>query len=156
MRISRTARKGACLPKWNFYFGIASPRGCIHGRKNRFNVATQRRLLLIADNHKRDFPIFQVLLIAHVFVGGEQNVKACRLRHRYQFTVRKSVPPTFDGFNNGVTFEAVAKRCGSAVIEKYEHRPVGRVVARAAERQGFALQIRSQQLPVHGTNGTTR
>jgi len=80
------------------HFGITTGSRCIDGGHNPTNVPAQSRPLLIADNHGRDFPAFQVLLVAHVFVSGHQKLEAGRLRSRYQFAVKQPVPSSFDGF----------------------------------------------------------
>jgi len=121
--------------------GIAARRGRIRSEDNHFNVATQSGPLLIADNHKRDFPAFQVLLVTHVFVSCQQNLETCILRSRYQFAIGKAVPSAFSCFNNDVVSEGISKRGGRSVIEEYQHRPLGRV-AELEARQGSALRIR--------------
>ncbi len=51
--------------------------------------------LLIADHHKRDLSVFQVLLVSHVLVSRQQNLKACCLSNRYQLSINKPVPSAF-------------------------------------------------------------
>jgi hypothetical protein len=83
--------------------------------------------LLIPDDHKGDFPAFQVLLVTYVLVSRDQNLETCVLSSRYQFAVSKPVPSAFNCFNNDVALEGISKRGRCAVIEEYEHRPLGRV-----------------------------
>jgi len=45
----------------NIHFGITAGSGCIDSGHDPFDVVTQSGPLLIADNHKRDFPALQVL-----------------------------------------------------------------------------------------------
>jgi hypothetical protein len=110
--------------------------------------------LLIADHHKRDVPAFQVLLVTHVFVGRQQKLETCRLGSRYQFAVSKPVPSALDSFDHDMALEGIAKGRRCAVIEEYEHRPLGRRAATQEARPGFAPRIRSPLQPVHATNGT--
>jgi len=121
--------------------GITARRGRIHSADNHFNVATQSRPLLIADNHKRDFPVFQVLLVTHVLVSRQPNLETCILRSCYQLAIGKSVPSAFSCFNPNVVLESISKRGRRAVIEEYQHRPLGRVAEREA-RQGSTPRIR--------------
>ncbi len=132
--------KGVLLER-DVNLGIAARRGRIHCEDNHFNVATQSGPLLIADNHKRDFPAFQVLLVTHVFVSRQQNLETRTLRSCYQLAIGKSVPSAFSCFNNNVVFESISKRGGRAVIEEYQHRPLGRAAEQEA-RQGSAPRIR--------------
>ena len=146
-------RDGGLLERY-VHFGITAGSRCIHSGYNPFNVAAQSGPLLIADNHERDFPGFQVLLVTDVFVSRQQKLETCRLSSRYQFAVKKPVLSSFDGFNHHMALERMPERGWSTVIKEYEHRPLGRGAAPVG-RQGFAPQIRSRQPPVHGTNETT-
>ncbi len=67
----KTERRNQKLLERNVHLGIAARCGCIHGSYNPFHVTAQDRPLLIAENHKRDFSPFQVLLVTHVFVSGQ-------------------------------------------------------------------------------------
>jgi hypothetical protein len=89
-------------------------------------VAAQSGPLLIPDNHERNFPVYQVLLVADVLVSRQQNLETGALGSCYQFAIGKSAPPAFDRFNNDVILEGMSKRSRRAVIEEYEHRPLGR------------------------------
>jgi len=108
------------------HFGITAGCGCIHSGYDPFNVAAQSRPLLIADNHERDFPALQVLLVTQVLVSGQQKLETCRLRSGDQFAVKKPVPPSFHGFNYPMAMERLPERGGSTVIKEYEHQPLGR------------------------------
>jgi len=63
-------------------FGVTTGSGGIRGR-NLFDMAAQNRQLLIADNHERDFPVLQVLLVTDAFVGGQQNIETFCLGNGY-------------------------------------------------------------------------
>jgi hypothetical protein len=117
-------------------------------------VAAQDGPLLVSDDHKRDFPAFQVLLVTHIFVRGQQKLEAGSLGSRYQFAIGEPIPSAFKAFNNDVTCERIPQRGGCAVIEEYEHRPLDRVATGAERRQDYAPRTRSQQPPVHAINGT--
>lgn len=52
----------------DFYFSITSGCGCVHGGHDSLHVAAQSGPLLIAQDHKRDLPALQILLVTHVFV----------------------------------------------------------------------------------------
>jgi len=108
------------------HFGITAGSRCIDGGHNPFNVPAQSRPLLIADNHERDFPALQVLLVTQVLVSGQQKLETCRLRSGDQFAVKKPVPPSFHGFNYPMAMERLPERGGSTVIKEYEHQPLGR------------------------------
>jgi hypothetical protein len=138
-------RDGGLL-EWYVHFGITAGSRCIHSGYNPFNVAAQSGPLLIGDNHERDFPAFQVLLVTDVFVSRQQKLETCRLSSRYQFAVKKPVPSSFDGFNHHMALERIPERGWSAVIEEYEHQPLGRGAAPVV-RQGFAPQIQGEFVP---------
>jgi hypothetical protein len=59
------------------YFNFGETTRCrgIRGGHDPFDIAAQNRQLLIAEHDKRDCPSRQVLLIAQVFVGRQQNIK---------------------------------------------------------------------------------
>jgi len=138
------------------YFNFGKATGCrgIHGGQNPFCVAAQNRPLLIAEHHKRDCPSCQILLIAQVFVGRQQNIEARGLRRRDQFAIRRPFPSTFKGFDNDVAGEGVPKRSRCAVVKQDEHRP-WRHRAEQRERRGCAPRTRSRRRPGLAINGTT-
>lgn len=67
------------LVERDFHLGIAARLGGVHGGHNPFDVATQSGPLLIADDHERDFPALEVLLVTRVFVGCQQKLETCGL-----------------------------------------------------------------------------
>jgi len=123
------------------HLGVTARSCCIHSGHNLFDMAAQSGPLLIADNHERDFPAFQVLLVTDVFIGGHQNIETFRLGNRYQFAVQKPVPSSFDGLNHNMSLECRPERRWGTVVKEYEHRVLKRGTASAA-RQGFAPRIR--------------
>src|SRR5271157_1860756 len=102
--------RGGSLLEWYIHFGITARRGCIDSGHDPFDVAAQGGPLLIADNHKRDLPAFQVLLETYVLVSRQQKLKTRRLSSRYQFAVKKLVPSAFNGFNHHMALERVPER----------------------------------------------
>jgi len=90
------------------------------------NVPAQNGPLLIPDDHERDSPVFQILLVTHVFVSGYQNLETSRFRSGYEFAVPKPVPSAFNRFHDHVILKGMAKWRRGTVIEEYEHRPLER------------------------------
>jgi hypothetical protein len=90
------AAVSATLPEGNVHFGVAARCCGVHGGNDPFNVSAQGRPLLVSENDESDSPARQVLLVANVLVGRQQNVKTCRLRDRYQFAVNKPIPSALD------------------------------------------------------------
>ena len=106
------------LFEWDVHLGVTAGCRCIHSGYNPFNIAAQCGPLLIADNHERDFPGFQLLLVTDVFVSRQQKLETCRLSSRDQFTVKKPVPSSFGGFNHHVALERIPERGWSTVIKE--------------------------------------
>jgi len=104
-------RGGGLLERY-IHFGITAGSRCIHSGHNPFHVAAQSGPLLIADNHEREFPTFQVLLVTHVFVSRQQKLEAGGLSSLYQFAVSKPVPSLFDGFNHHMASSAYRSGAG--------------------------------------------
>ena len=100
-----------------FNFGEPTRRRAIHGGNDPFDVATQNRPLLTAEHHERDRPSRQVLLIAQVLVGRQQNIDTRGLRRRDQFTIRRPFPSAFKAFDIDVAGEGVPKRGRCAVVK---------------------------------------
>jgi hypothetical protein len=143
-------KHGGGLPERDVHFGAGARGGRVHRSNDLFNLSAQGRPLLVSENHKSDFTARQVLLVPNVFVGRQQNLKACGLGDRYQFAVNKPVSSTFDCFHDDMTFEGIAKRGRGSVIEEDEHPPSGRGVALQAARQDSAPRIPAPLPPVPG------
>ncbi len=94
----------------DIHLGVTPRSGRIHSGRNPFNVSAQGGPLLIAENHERDFPAFQILLVTYVFVSRQQKIETLRLSSRYQFAVHQPVPSAFDCFNHDVALEGISKR----------------------------------------------
>ena len=117
--------------------------------------------MLIAENHKRDFPARQALLVTHVLVGCQQDVEAFRLGGRDWFAINQPVPSAINCFNHGVTAKSRPKWRRRAVIEEYEHRPRGRAAGRAEKiPTSYPIELRSTSyglvsciaFPLNGAN----
>jgi hypothetical protein len=137
--LSDTPLKGA-LRERNVNLGVAARRGRIYSEFNHFSVTTQSSdcWLPITTN-----AIFGLLGFAGnaCFCQSSAKPRNLLLCSCYELAIGKSVPFAFSCFNNDVVFEGISKRGRRAVIEEYQHRPLGRVAEQEA-RQGSVLRIR--------------
>ena len=77
----------------NFHFGIAAGCRRVYGRRNSFYVQSNKRPLRSAQDHKGYAAAYEVLLIAHVLVGGQKHVEPGPLRFGEQVAVGQRIPP---------------------------------------------------------------
>jgi hypothetical protein len=61
------------------------------------NVGLEARPLLATQNHDRDFSAREILLIAHVLVGGQEHFEAGRIHGQQQLAVLEGVPTSLRG-----------------------------------------------------------
>jgi hypothetical protein len=61
------------------------------------NVGLEARPLLATQNHDRDFSAREILLIAHVLVGGQEHFETGRIRGQQQLAVLEGVPTSLRG-----------------------------------------------------------
>ena len=83
----KNVRSGAYL-----HFDIAARYGGVHGGSNLFEVQFNNRPLRSAKHHKSNPAAFKVLLVAHVLVSGNKNVKSGLLRNGQKVTVAQRIP----------------------------------------------------------------
>ena len=70
--------------RWEANFQIAAGFGGIDRFDDEVNVGLEARPLLATQNHDRDFSGREILLIAHVLVGGQEHVETGRFRGQQQ------------------------------------------------------------------------
>ncbi len=76
------------LPKRNVHLGIAAGCGRVHRYRNSFQVQSNERPLRSDQHHKGYAAAREVLLAAHVLVGGKKYVEPGPLRCIQQVAVR--------------------------------------------------------------------
>ncbi len=67
------------LPQGDFHLGIAAWRRRVQSSNNPVNVAAQYGPLGVSKDDDGNFPRGQVLLMPHVFVGGQKYFEGRRL-----------------------------------------------------------------------------
>ena len=84
---SQRRGKDTCLFEGNIHFGIAARRGGIHRRDHTVNITVNNGPVGITKNDDSDPSVFEVLLVLHVFIGGEQQIKPGILSRFEQLTI---------------------------------------------------------------------
>jgi hypothetical protein len=60
----------------NLDLDIAAGHRCVHRLDDTLYMRTQLWPLLNTEHHDGDFPVAQILLLAQIFVGRQQNIEA--------------------------------------------------------------------------------
>jgi hypothetical protein len=77
-----TSSVGSNSNSRNVDLNITARRGAIDGINNAQNVGALLRPLLTTENYDSDFSSRKILLVAQIFIRGQQNIKAGRLSSR--------------------------------------------------------------------------
>jgi hypothetical protein len=78
------------------HLGVAAGRGGVHGGGNDVEVQSNTRPLRSVQHHKGYSATREVLLIAHILVGGKKRVETGPLRRSQQVAVGQPIPsPVF-------------------------------------------------------------
>lgn len=88
---------------WHRDFQVAAGLGGINRFDDSMNVGPEAGPLLPAQNHDGDFAAGKILLVAHVFVGGQQHIEAGGFRGQQQFAVLERVSALLRGGANFVS-----------------------------------------------------
>jgi hypothetical protein len=94
----------------NLDFDVAAWFNRIEHRRNLVDVQPNTWPLWRAQYCQSDFTACQVLLIAHVLIGGQKQTKPGSLSFGEQVTVAQPVPPAVFRFCNGVASEIRSQR----------------------------------------------
>ena len=95
---------------------------CVHGRRNSFCVQSNKRPLRSAQDHKGYAAACEVLLIAHVLVGGQKHVEPGPFCFGQQVAVGQRIPSSFFGLRNGVTRNEPGDATRGYGVKKNAHR----------------------------------
>ena len=69
-----------------------------------------------------DAPAGQVLLVAHVFIGGNKDIETGRLGRGEQVAIAESIPTTTFGFRDRVTDKRACDALRRHMVKENEHR----------------------------------
>lgn len=86
-------------------------------------MPSQHPPLRIADHNNRDPAGGQILLIAQIFVGCDENFKGCGLSRIEQNAVRQALPAQFLRENDTMAREMTAQWRWRALVKEDEHQP---------------------------------
>src|ERR1700730_14936188 len=67
-------------------------------------------------------PAGQVLLVAHVFIGGDIDIETSRLGRGEQVTIAESIPTAIFGFRDRVTNKRACDALRRHMVKENEHR----------------------------------
>jgi hypothetical protein len=93
--------------------------------------------LRIAQHDERDCANRQILLVADIFVGGDQHIKSGVLSCLQQFAVLELVPPSLRGCLDCVFFEEWTDRNWGTLVKENEHQ-------RLTADEGVSSRLRGQ------------
>jgi len=77
----------------NFHFGIAAGCRSVDCRRNAIHVEFDVRPLLVPKNNDCNFPPRKILLVAHILVRRQEQLKTSFFGLSKQLTVLEFVPP---------------------------------------------------------------
>src|ERR1700678_2069666 len=89
--------------------------------RNPLNKRTKAGPLLQTKDHHRNSPPRKVLLIAHVLVGGQQDIESFRLSSRQQLTILELFPALLRRGAHFMIGKIGANRDRSGLIEQNAH-----------------------------------
>ena len=93
----------AFVPRFKFHFRVTAGRCGGYSGGYFFEMQFYDWPLRRAEDDKGYAAAGQVLLVAHVFIGGDKDVETGRLGCVEQVTVAESIPPAIFGFCDSVT-----------------------------------------------------
>ena len=85
-------------PRFKFHFRVTAGRGGGYGVGYFFEMQFYDRPLRRAEDDNGYAPAGQVLLVAHVFIGGDKDIETSRLGRGEQVTIAESIPTAIFGF----------------------------------------------------------
>ena len=103
-------------------FVVATGLNRGNGRDDLLRVAPNLRPAGRRQHDDRHSAIGELLLMAQILVGGDQNVKRRAFRSRQQLPVAHRRPPTLVCRTDGVSGQRVPQRDGRALVEQDRHR----------------------------------
>jgi hypothetical protein len=93
----------AFVPHFKFHFRVTAGSGGDHGVGYFFEMQFHDRPLRRAEDDKGDAAASQVLLVAHVFIGGDNDIETGRLGSGQKVAVAESIPTAIFGSRDRVT-----------------------------------------------------
>lgn len=79
------------------------------------------RPICCRQNQNRYSPVFEVLLVAQVLIGGDDSLKTSRFSSQEKIAVLLFLPATFERGRDLVIVQGVAKRGWRTLIEQDPH-----------------------------------
>ena len=95
--VTMDRRKEGVLSIGKLHFRLASRLCRVHGGSNPVEMQPHYWPLRSAQHYNRYFAATEVLLIAHVLIGGKEHVEIRVLRFGQQFAVGERVPSSVFG-----------------------------------------------------------
>ena len=129
----------AFVPRFKFHFRITAGRGGGYGGGYFFEMQFYDRPLRRAEDDKGYAAAGQVLLVAHVFIGGDKDIETSRLGRGEQVTIAESIPTAIFGFRDRVTDKRACDALRRHMVKENEHpgrsRPALELEHRGCGRQ---------------------
>jgi hypothetical protein len=96
----RRRRNLAFVPCFKFHFRVTARRGGGYGGGYFFEMQFYGRPLRRAEDDNGYAAAGQVLLVAHIFIGGDKDIETSCLGRDEQVTVAESIPTAIFGFRD--------------------------------------------------------
>lgn len=110
-------RRSAELWSWDLDLNKAAGLGCSDGFDDTVNMELNLRPLLAAQDDDGNSAASNILLIAHVSIGGEHDIESRCLGRIQQIAVFEAVPSLLRSREYGVAHKEWAKRYRSCLVE---------------------------------------
>jgi hypothetical protein len=127
----------ALVPRFKFHFRVTAGRGGGYDGGYFFEMQFYDGPLRRAEDDKGDAAAGQVLLVAHVFIGGDNDIETGRLGRGEQVAIAESIPTAIFGSRDRVTDKRACDALRRHMVKENEHRGRSRP-ALALERRGYA------------------
>jgi hypothetical protein len=124
-----------CGEWFKFHFRVTAGRGGGYGGGYFFEMQFYDRPLRRAEDDKGYAAAGQVLLVAHVFIGGNKDIETGRLGRGEQVAIAESIPTTIFGFRDRVTDKRACDALRRHMVKENEHRGRSRPARRGCGRQ---------------------
>src|SRR5260370_20612630 len=121
------------VPRFKFHFRVSAG----YDGGYFFEMQFYDRPLRRAEDDKGYAVAGQVLLVAHVFIGGDKDIEAGRLSRGEQVTIAESIPTAIFGFRDRVTDKRACDTLRRHMVKENEHRGRSRP---ELERRGCGRQ----------------
>jgi len=105
------------LRRWNREFEIPSQGEVFNGVNHKVSLLPNPPPICCRQNQNRYSPVFEVLLVAQILIGGDDSFKASRFGSQKEIAVLKRIPATFERGRDLVIGQGVTKRCRCTLIE---------------------------------------